>query len=554
MRAVREAQPYGPGAEPARAGLSEGQLLQLGWMHAVPNIPESSYVRRDILKRPGTTRIGLFGGSFVEGLESGRGYDLASFLERRFRRAGTRNVEVVNFGTFAYGMHQSYLLWGYLGRRFGLDYAFFFPEYFYIQGDESFIFQEQYASVHARYVLSGEGIELMPVIGGDRIEAVKQYNRLLTPWRYARFDYRPPLAVRLLLPPERRRGINPFYYWPLKLIDEEIEETYVRIFASIAAQGGRPIVWTHSQELADSLRARLGLLHIPLEHSDIWKIMERAPEVYSAPVGHLSPIGNEVQAEELYSFITGDPRPRATLIELSALDQRLPDRIVGRPLDQYDALAIGVGSHRLAGLVTVLHGKAPPPILAGLQDMKAAALLTTAPPDAVLAPVPVLLDNEARVFAVLESDGGIVRVPLGRLHAPSRVIGTIVLDASFWEGRWSNGGRWSLQIQNGDWFRRLSVFGDRRLKRVTIESGGITLLESGAKNTGPVEFRSHFAELLRIRAVPDGYVDVRNLPAQGALDLLGRRNGKWSGRFPLFSYTIRNRLLAPFATSHALRL
>src|SRR5258708_28200053 len=91
MRAVREAKPYGSGAEPAGAGLSEEQLLQLGWMHAAPHIPESSYVRRDILKRPGTTRIGLFGWSFVEGLESGRGYELAAFLGRRFCRAGAGN-------------------------------------------------------------------------------------------------------------------------------------------------------------------------------------------------------------------------------------------------------------------------------------------------------------------------------------------------------------------------------------------------------------------------------------------------------------------------------
>lgn len=556
VRAARAGMPFGVGSRPEPAGLSQGQLLQLGWMHAGLHIPDGSYVRRDIRKRPGTRRIGLFGCSFVEGLESGPGYDLGSLLEKRLRRAGMRDVEVVNFGTYAYGMHQSYLLWTYLGRRFGLDQAVFFPEDFDLWRDDSFVYEDKYAALHARYALSGAGLLLVPLLGGDPAEAMSRYHRLLTPWRYARYDNRPTLALRVLLPPGRRRGLNPFYYWPRLLWREELPETYARIFAAVAAQGGRPIVWTHSGELAGFLGGRLRALGIPCELDGAWRAMERCPELYRAPGGHLGPLGNDLQAGLLYAFMAGDAGAAATRIGLSVLDHHARGGTSGRPLDQFEALAIGVGPHRLAGLAAAAGSQSNSPplkLLSGLQDLKAAALVTTPPPDPALLPRPALLDDAAPVVAVLESAGGTVRIPMGRLRAPTRVVGTVVLAAGRWDGSWSGGGSWSLRISDGDWFRGLSVSADRRVSRVRIEVAGDPLLESGAPGAAPAVFRPLFAELLKIRAAPEGYADIGQLPPRGTVDLLARREGEWSERFPMFSYALERRRLAPFATPRAIR-
>jgi hypothetical protein len=65
----------------------------------------------------GTTRIALFGDSFVHGDEVPFEDSIGAHLERRLRAAGF-DVEVLNFGVSAYGTDQAFLRWRSLGKTF----------------------------------------------------------------------------------------------------------------------------------------------------------------------------------------------------------------------------------------------------------------------------------------------------------------------------------------------------------------------------------------------------------------------------------------------------
>jgi hypothetical protein len=65
----------------------------------------------------GTTRIALFGDSFIHGDEVPFEDSIGAYLERRLRAAGL-NAEVLNFGVQAYGTDQAFLRWRTLGRTF----------------------------------------------------------------------------------------------------------------------------------------------------------------------------------------------------------------------------------------------------------------------------------------------------------------------------------------------------------------------------------------------------------------------------------------------------
>lgn len=551
VAAVRAAEPYGSGADPRAAGLSAAQLLQLGWMHAPPHVPASSYVRR-LARRAGARRVGLFGCSFVQGLETAEGFDPASLLERRLRALGLGDVEAVNFGNYGYGMHQSHLIWTYLAQRHGLDAAFFFPQDFHYRRDQTFAYEDEYAALHARYVLAGDGVELVPVLGRDRKDAMRRYHRLLTPRRYLRYDRRPPMAAKVLMPRGRTHGFNPFYYHPRP--EAEIPETYVRLFSALARAGARPAVWTHSPELERAVGARLRGEQVPFEVSSAWTEADRAPELYRAPGGHLGPLGNDLQARELAAFIAGRDGAWAPVIELSPAPAR-GRPAAAPPLDRCDALSIGIGGRRLAALAgKTLDPRDQRPLtpLRSLSGRRAASLLVAPGVDGGLLAMAAPLEDGAALEAVLSSGGREFRVPLGRASAPGGLVGRIALSGREWSG--AEGGReWSVRVDEGDWLRRLSVSGAPPTRLRRLELGGAALVENAGPGPRGLELRPVSGELLRVRALPDGWAEVEDLPSTGTVDLIAESGGRTVARLALYAYTIRRRPLARFGTPAARR-
>ncbi|MBE9532214.1 MAG: SGNH/GDSL hydrolase family protein [Proteobacteria bacterium] len=78
-------------------------------------------------KRPGTTRIGIFGDSYTANLRMRSEYSFTEPLEYLLNRTG-RDFEVINFGTDAYGTGQIYLQYMDEGLSMDLDvvvYLFF---------------------------------------------------------------------------------------------------------------------------------------------------------------------------------------------------------------------------------------------------------------------------------------------------------------------------------------------------------------------------------------------------------------------------------------------
>ncbi len=76
-------------------------------------------------KKPGTIRIGIFGGSYVENLRVDVSYSFPEVMDYLFNRIYGDHFEVMNFGTEGYATDQSYQQYLDEGRRLGLDVVFY---------------------------------------------------------------------------------------------------------------------------------------------------------------------------------------------------------------------------------------------------------------------------------------------------------------------------------------------------------------------------------------------------------------------------------------------
>ncbi|MDH3686077.1 MAG: SGNH/GDSL hydrolase family protein [Myxococcales bacterium] len=312
-------------------------LRQLGWLTpARETEPASAYTRIPPEKRAGTVRVCCFGGSTTFGTEVGAEYDYPTFLQRHFDRLGRSEVEVVNFGIAGYGFHQIFLLWEHLFARFACDYTLLFPGFFHAERDISFVYSplgDPYA-MHARYVVRGDDVELVPVVGETRSERFDEYFRFIPRWRYLRYDREPPMALRTLRPRDAPPS-NPFYYLDATR-DEEAPATYRVLLARMAAAGA-PVVLASTSETDVALSDAVGSENL----SAIRRRRQRSFP-YQAPRWHDGPWGNDLVARSfLYQILEGAD---ATSPLLATSDVRWPELSAGSagetPLADYDRVEI----------------------------------------------------------------------------------------------------------------------------------------------------------------------------------------------------------------------
>jgi len=218
-------------------GLSQRQTIILGRAQQPSHEIKNSYLNIAKEKQPGIIRIGFFGCSFTKGSETAIGYDFPSILQDRLRQVGVEHVEVINFGVGGYGMHSSYLLWKYLGQEYNLDYVIFTLFDFHVERDSSFISPgRSYMPIRARYILKNDRLELIEVLGQNRREAASIYHQIIPRWRYLRYDRVAPPFLRSLIPVGRELRFNPFYYLANVSEEDEILQTYLRLFEELSGK------------------------------------------------------------------------------------------------------------------------------------------------------------------------------------------------------------------------------------------------------------------------------------------------------------------------------
>lgn len=259
---------------------------------------DSSFTRFEQQKGAGVTRVCAFGDSFTYGDEVAENADYPSRLDHWLRGLGIRGVEVLNFANAWHGFHQSFLLWKHAGTLYGCDITLLGPASFWEGRDTSFNHADSTSPyyLHARFVLNGDDIRLVGVLGDDLGERFDLYWSFFPRWRYLRYDRRAPAFLRAPIPKGRTLR-NPFYYRR----DSPAEESMAiwRILLARVAAGGPTVLSGFRADVVETARL-IGSAN--LTSVSAWQD-HRFP--YRARQGHFSVCGNQLIAAQFGAELLG---------------------------------------------------------------------------------------------------------------------------------------------------------------------------------------------------------------------------------------------------------
>ncbi|MDD5432837.1 MAG: SGNH/GDSL hydrolase family protein [Candidatus Omnitrophica bacterium] len=301
---------------------------------------KSSFVNFNEKKERGIIRIGCFGDSFTHGDEVGSDQDYPSILQDIFIKAGKNNVEVINFGTQWYGFSQSFMMWKYVGIKYGLDYILLGPGMFDdIERETSFNHtmntkaQNIYYQ-HARFVLENGNIRLVDVYGGNCKERMENYFRFFPLIRYLRFDINPPAFLSCLIP-EGRKLNNPFYYNKGSLTMEAAEIDKLLILEMLNS-GSKVIAGNYYPtvvRIASTLK---------FKNFNFVKFYHPEHFPYLMMLGHNSPLGNQIVAKQMFDLIAGEKTSQFGVIDTVDIDKDMlaKAQIEQRKLSEYADMKI----------------------------------------------------------------------------------------------------------------------------------------------------------------------------------------------------------------------
>ena len=409
--------------------LEAHQSLNVGWAHYETDLPSNSYMYFSKEKARGKIRIGMFGDSFMQGSEVELGFDFPSFLQQKFIENGYENVEVINFGVHGYGMHQAFLLWKYLGKSYELDYTVFMPFHIHAARDRSFVFlYNNFGPIHARYILQDGALQLVPVLGSTRVEAGMVYNAILPPWDYVRYDEKPPSFLRALLPIRKTLPINPFYYH-LNQAEAEILKTYALLFRELGQHDTTSIVICNSWVFCD-LKQEVSSQWPIFFPSQVLKYVAKAPSVYTAPRVHLSALGNQLRANELFYFLMKSQEPELKVLDIIPNPLRRFTPSNGPPLSEYQSVEVQIHGHSVASFMGRRSGDPSSNYAEGTdfrKDRVASLLWIAGDKNLKMIPVPFLLSDQEAVYLQFDINRKQIHIPIGRIHASSPYVGSLEL-------------------------------------------------------------------------------------------------------------------------------
>ena len=321
----------------------------IGWLK---NQQMNFFLRLPEAKRPGTQRVGIFGGSEVAGAELGRDESFPSLLQEDLQRSGLPRAEVLNFGSKGYRIHQAYMLWRLFGRSRGLDVVVLSIEDCQPPRDTTFlapwrIEEPGSLELHSRFIIDARGLRLISLPGGSPERAASRYWALFPPWTEARYSRDTPLFLRRLLPRGRRLRTNPFYYDCGGTEQEEAFRTYRAILRDMAGSTERLVVdLVGTDEFAAAFRTRClaGLPDNVVCFRGSREAEERtAPPLRKLPQGHFSAILHRQKAVELAGFLTGKDRVALRAYTLEP-DDGPPPAPLPQDLSLRDFPAVSIGT------------------------------------------------------------------------------------------------------------------------------------------------------------------------------------------------------------------
>jgi len=411
--------------EPDAPVLSSDDMLLLGWAHYRDAHPENSYILFPEKKKPGTIRIGIFGCSFVHGSEVSMGNEFPTFLHRMFRDAGVPNVEVINFGVDGYGLNQAYMMWERVGRRYELDHVVFLPLEIHESRDRTFVYQNRnYVPVHGRYIVEKDDVKLIGVAGKNTLDATRRYFGFIPPWRYLRYDEKAPVSLFSLLPDKSRDLFNPLYYKPLGNRKKEILDIYSCLFRRLGAEARKAVIIVEDEDLRE-VEKKTSAPH--LFYLDSCAGQYRSSFLYKAPGGHHSAMGQRMQAEELFDFLTGKDRAAFPYMEIQGSDKTMSGLCSAQPLCLYSRISAGIEGTPVAHFGLPTETGVPDPRCMKVLDFSnsnvASLLQQTEGKISRFIPLPFILKDGASLTLKVKTRRRDYSVSIGTVNAAAGVIG-----------------------------------------------------------------------------------------------------------------------------------
>ncbi len=541
--------------------LTSREMANLGFAHTPGEHPQTSYINFPYEKKNGVIRIGTFGDSHTQGIEAGFGHDYPSFLQRHFQKAGLDHVEVINFGVKSYGLYQSDLMWKTLGKKYDLDYVIFMLSETHIDRDLMFI-EDVGAGVgvHARYILKEDQLELVPVLGENRKEASANYFRMIPLWRYLRYDWRPSPFMNALLPPGREWKSNPFYYRSGVSMQEELLKSYGLLFEQLAKEVKNVIVIAHD-DFMDGLTRVISSPNVYVLRSQMTPVINSG--IYLAPGSHQSALGNDLQARELFTLLTGKEKPAPPVIQIKESSEtgKYDSQITAKPIDHYAKISVELGGYPAGIFTTPKRGGLRIKKEVDLESDKVAGLLFLPRPDLSFLPLHFLVQKDAPVFISFRTDGQLIQFPIGKMDTSSGVISRIVFSSQ------QRGKGFILKTETGaikidSEITTAKIQGWGKPKDVKILIGDKEILIGTKKKNRTTNKREEKVNRFRLRpkenlfylrANAGQFVPIESVePDQGPLELvLTHKNGE-TERIPFFlQYEIMTPETNPFRMKYS---
>jgi hypothetical protein len=493
----------------------------------------SSFVNFVEAKPPGIIRLCAFGDSFTYGDEVAADHDFPSLLQAMFRRRGADNVQVINFGSSWYGFHQAFMMWDFVGRHFACDYVLLGPRCFWPDRDTAFNHTDLQSPyfLHSRFVLDGDDVRRVDVLGATNTERFDNYFSLLPHWRYLRYDRNPPAIVRSLLPAGRTVP-NPFYYYAGAAADEAVR-MYDILLRKLAATGVQIAVLQPREGMVDLGGAANANLAV--------STYDDGPMVgypYRAPRGHYTAWGNQLIAEMFFAQIMrggGQPLVLLSMDDANAAGSSPADH--GKlPLWKYDRIEVELEG-RPAGLFRARTvGREPPD---ALQSAKTVSLLAVKDPDeplvdALFVPLPFELADGAPAIVRTAGRAGPREHALGtiRLLAENVNVGALevegVHDVHLREVPVERA--LSIAVEQGR--RILSADYPDRGTAVEVSVGNKPVLIGTADAEG-IHLQPGAGDFQHIRVREPQLTDLDAVPASGTVDLCLTRQRWGTQRVPI---------------------
>ncbi len=471
----------------------------------------SSFIHFEPAKAAGTVRVCALGDSFTYGSEVDETHDYPSSLQRLFDERGGARVEVINFGGPWHGFHQTYMLWDSVARHFSCDYVLLGPGNFYREREVTFNHTDlgHPYFLHARYVLDGDDVRFVPVLGVTHQERFDEYFRFFPRWTYLRYDRNAPPVLRAALPREQTIR-NPFYYFR-GTIQQEAFATYRILFRKLAASGVQ-VVLLHSEEAVVDLGNQVGMPNFVAAQTHR---LGRFP--YRASFDHYNAYGYQSIAEQFYARIAGERDTKLTVLETEDVpfNQSVASGRDAPSLASYDEVEVRLDDPPVGFFITPLweRGAGTSSSLKGQGIVALLALKTpeTKLVDACFVPLDFGLHANADVVLKAGMLWNAVGHPLGnvRLIGDGLNIGVVDIEGIDCKAQ-----------------RRLFFRGNRTVSRQAAEAGTFTIMVGahavlkGFMGAEGVELLPAKGALRRIRAGLATSGDVDDLKSSGDINLV----------------------------------